>query len=777
MSGRKGLLVSTIICIALLFSFYGKNILHPNEYVFTAANDGLKTYYNFAWHGYHDTSFLELNGMNYPYGEFILFEDSLPLFSTVKKLLSFYYPKINNYSVGILNILILLSFIIGVVFFYAIFRLFELPPIVSALSSNAVVFLSSQITLLSPIGHLGLSFVCFFSMGWYFLLKYLKGPKQFKWSIIIALNVLLWAFTHIYLGFILLFFLFGVHILYIIFNYKKFSNFKLRFLHVSIQVFFPILLILLLYKFFDTHPDRIDMPFLIDYKASFHSVFLSDTSPFKPVYNLFFNTDIIKTQLWGNTGNYIGISSNIAIISFIALAIVYFLRKKGTNPFTYFKGNLYFFLGSAVLMLFFSMAIPTRFIPLSIINSLSVLKQFLALGRFAWAFYFVITTCSIVFLFKYLKQFSKGYILFYLLLSLYFVEAIPNHLNISKISAVSKNPFTHEFLREDERVLMELNDTDYQAIIPLPYYFKFNLPFSTKHTDESIYGSMVASVHSGLPILSIYLSRPSVSEGLSIFKLFNPYPYQQMLPQLVKDGRDLAVVLYNTDSLTLEPNAKSILNRSKLIKMGDKYSIYTLTVADMFSSNQAVPSQTSKFNKNELFQKHKCWVTDTNQFIFYTGFDSLPSNVTYRGKGAYVGKKSEYNEICKFSTNKLNRLVEYKVSFWYYNHIWDQTFNSCIIAETDSTQKNLQWLTFSPIKTTIIDGWWYLSEYSFKPVSTNSTITIMFKGGREFEDWFSIDELLIRPANFEVYQYEYENDTNLLTLNNKLVGQKIIDLD
>jgi hypothetical protein len=75
-------------------------MLHPNEYVFTSANDGLKTYYNFAWHGYHDTSFLELNGMNYPYGEFILFEDSLPLFSTVKKLLSFCYPKIADLVVG-----------------------------------------------------------------------------------------------------------------------------------------------------------------------------------------------------------------------------------------------------------------------------------------------------------------------------------------------------------------------------------------------------------------------------------------------------------------------------------------------------------------------------------------------------------------------------------------------------------------------------------------------------------------------------------------------------
>jgi hypothetical protein len=459
------------------------------------------------------------------------------------------------------------------------------------------------------------------------------------------------------------------------------------------------------------------------------------------------------------------------------LAIAYYLLRKGTNPFSYFKGNLIFFLGSAVLILFFSMAYPMRFIPLSIINSLSVLKQFLALGRFAWAFYFVITTCSIVFLFKYLKQFSKGYILFYLLLSLYFVEAFPNHLKISKISAVYKNPFTLEFLLEDERVLMELNGTDYQAIIPLPYYFKFNLPFSTKHTDESIYGSMVASVHSSLPILSIYLSRPSVSEGLSIFKLFNPYPYQQMLPQLVNDGRDLAVVLYNADTLTLEPNAKSILNRSKLLKRGDKYSIYTLTLADLNTSSTNVLSNLSVIKESGLSHKQECWVTDTNQFIFYSGFDSLSSNVTYRGKGAYMGKKSEYNEICKFSTDKLNSLEEYKVSFWYYNYIWDQTFNSCIIVETDSTQKNLQRLTFSPIKTSIIDGWWYLSEYSFKPVSTNSTITIMFKGGRLFEDWFSIDELLIRPVNFDVYKYEYENDTNSLTLNNKLVGQKINGLD
>ncbi|MFT7545650.1 MAG: hypothetical protein ACI8YO_002437, partial [Gammaproteobacteria bacterium] len=92
--------------------------------MFSDTDDGLKTYYNFQWHVNHDNSYVHLDNMNYPYGEFMLYEDSMPFYSTITKLISEVFPGIGNYSVGIINLFFFLSLLIGAIFIFLILEYF-----------------------------------------------------------------------------------------------------------------------------------------------------------------------------------------------------------------------------------------------------------------------------------------------------------------------------------------------------------------------------------------------------------------------------------------------------------------------------------------------------------------------------------------------------------------------------------------------------------------------------------------------------------------------------
>jgi hypothetical protein len=160
-------------------------------------------------------------------------------------------------------------------------------------------------------------------------------------------------------------------------------------------------------------------------------------------------------------------------------------------------------------------------------------------------------------------------------------------------------------------------------------------------------------------------------------------------------------------------------------------------------------------------------VSDSSQFFVYRSFDSIPSAFTIKGKGSFYGLKSDYSYVYKGSTRNMDCNKDYIISFWYYNHVWDQTFNTAVISEDDSAGNNIQYLYYSPIETQIIDGWWYFSEYKFKVKSNKNILSVFFHGDNFFEKWYTIDELMIRPFDLDIYQTENNGTKEIIYKNNK----------
>ena len=163
---------------------------------------------------------------------------------------------------------------------------------------------------------------------------------------------------------------------------------------IILQAIIPLGTVYLVIKLTDTHLGRIDIPFIYNYQASFYSVFLPNHSYLKPFYELFIDLSPQENQRWFEIGNYIGLSTNSGYRSLLCDFDLptYPLQKMGLEHPSYPNKTLScsFLLSRCCYLL---MAFPFQYDMDFLFPT--PLKQFLALGRFAWPFYFLISVFSL----------------------------------------------------------------------------------------------------------------------------------------------------------------------------------------------------------------------------------------------------------------------------------------------------------------------------------------------------------------------------------------------
>ncbi len=108
----KGALVAVGITFCFLLFFYSKFIFTPNQYLFSSTGDGAKAYYVYAYHIKYDTSYHQLQGMNYPFGQTYIYTDGQPAIANIVKAVCEVFPAVEYYSIGLYNALIIFSFLL-----------------------------------------------------------------------------------------------------------------------------------------------------------------------------------------------------------------------------------------------------------------------------------------------------------------------------------------------------------------------------------------------------------------------------------------------------------------------------------------------------------------------------------------------------------------------------------------------------------------------------------------------------------------------------------------
>ena len=459
----KGFLLCLVLSLTILVVFFGKLLLHPNSTFFGTSGDAILVYYNSLYHTLHNKELLTESAMFYPYSESIFFTSCMPILTQFIKLFF-----LQNYTIGIINLFMLFSMPAGAIFLYLIFKEYKVNMLFAVFSAVAIAYLSPQIHRLT--GHYNLSYVFAIPASIWLMIKYIKNPS-YKKSIVIGVYCFFLATMHMYL------FIFTVAIITFawistLFTKKFTISIKQYIINYFIQIIFPFLILQLLIYVVNTSDARTNSPWgFFDYYSNLNGIFYSKNEFYSPLFKLL--------QLDGNVNYegeaFVGIAAFFFCMALILKSVINLLMLK---PLAIFNptGNkfLNFILLISLICLIFSFCIPYKYGYENLLDYLGFLKQFRALGRFTWLFFYVINICLIICISNISEQYNKFYfksILMIFVVGFISYDAFSNINDFQNQINYSYPEWTDTQNQNANNVWVKEIDPDkYQAILPFPYF-------------------------------------------------------------------------------------------------------------------------------------------------------------------------------------------------------------------------------------------------------------------------------------------------------------------
>ena len=743
----KGLLLTLVLSITLLCVFYGKLLLHPSKTYFGSSGDGLQVYYETLYHTKYDTEYWHQQSINYPYGESIFFTSAMPM---VNNLVKIFGPSADTAGVGLVNLLMLFSIVGGAIFLYAIFKHLRLPWFYGALSATAIAFFSPQIMRMT--GHYSLSWVFFIPAMIYLLMRFYDQPSVRKsWAI--AALALLAATTHLY------FFAFFAAIAGIywaalfISRDRGFGRFLFALKHFSIQLLVPIVLLQLLMMLSHSVDDRTHVPWgYLIFHSNTSGVFFPWGKFYEPLFNLIAQRELVEFEGIA----YIGLTALLGL-AVVIIAQIYTLFKKRFRKILSVTDNkpLNIFFWTSLFLLYLSFGRPFINGHEGWLAYLGPLRQFRAIGRFAWVFYYVVNIVAVYRLYTISKQTNwLRYTILVFVPALLFTDMIPSTI-YADIAGKMNNRIP---VLEDERNEMEanawlrnFNPEKYQAILPLPFYHIGSENLSRVPADpEIINQSYIVSLKTGLPIMAVSSSRTSLSQTANLLSLvMDPSQPMKVLSDL-PDKRPLLIVVREN---TLDENERRLLSLAKPVAESKEYKVFSLDPADI----SAMVLRTYGIIKAEmdtmkLFPNGNYFTNDSALVMVNRDYNESGGK-PFRGKGSFQALFHNHTAIFD---SVIPVAGEYKLTFWF-NRITKDVFPRTVIEVFAHDRTNqvqpFYLMTNASIQTKMIAGDWGLIEVPINVPCANAHVQItLWNDELRNDDLNEVDELLFIPAGKHFYQ-------------------------
>lgn len=714
-------------CSFGIYFYYFHNLfLNPNTILSSIDGDSLKNYYTFIYHIKNDVSSLTFSGLNFPFGEHIVYTDCQPLLGFVFRLM----PFTHDYLIGILHYLILSSFVMTPLIINRIFILLTVDKFSSFFASLAITLLSPQIWRLD--GHFALTYEFVIPLAILLNLNYFVSQSKKNTSSLIFLNSILF-FIHPYLGFGVSIFSFVSILIYHLVYFKKTNVLKYFVNLISIRLL-PIILFKIFMILTDTHINRSEQPYGIDIEiASVASVFVPNGGPFQ----LFLQHLITATPGQFEGLSYVGIS--IIFLSLILLITLPLLLKR-------------WFLNTPLLILFFSSVLLLLFsfgLHNNLLNSFSIkinqLNQFRALGRFAWYFYYMLPIFVIPSLYYFAKYYfneKKLRFIFSILSVLFFTLNLSEAHSTLRITSNNywrnRNIFNEDCLNNEEKKLIKkIKKEQPQAIVPIPLYHIGSEMYDRIGSTFGILPSMLYSYHTKVPILSTMLSRTSIDETEQLIEGLNSY----------KTDREIIKFLNEQPFLVIKAQVPSMPDEDRLT-----------SEMNFFKSNDSL---SFGFISKTDFLKRKL-ILDSNLLIINKPITNLRNinNVVYipwEARRPFTeGNIDLYETVATLDSNQV-KSGGYTVSIHY--HYTHKTFKEvfCNMIITERHGETYDWKYSIPIR--IFSGFYDgFSVFEYKiDIAKENKYEFILKGS--LNQTYKVSNFMLRPENKSVMVITKNNDT------------------
>jgi hypothetical protein len=691
----------------IIYSAYFHHIfLNINSLLSSNTLDTLKNYYTFIYHTVNDNDLLEFGGMNYPYGEHVVYTDCQPLLTFLLKML----PFTHNYLIGVLHALIFGSFIITPFIIYRIFLHLEINRLVAAFCALAITLLSPQFLKINA-GHHGLTYAFMIPFAILLCLRYTAHPS-FQRALAIMMYSSALFLIHPYMGFSV-----SAFCLVTLLPSTLKSN-TVSLAGKSANLFLigiaPALLFRLFMAFTDHHKGRTPEPFgLNEMVENLNSLLAPVFGPFRGLMEEFF---LPRPQHFEGH-SYLGFFT--ILVSVLFLLFLPFSFKKLT-----LKKELSAMLIAALCLLLVSFGWHRKLMETFHISSVS-LNQFRAVSRFAWFFYYALPIFLIPVIYHSCKNRSgtKNFAITAISASVLFLlfnllEADALFKMDREVFWKSRNIFNPQLLTGEEiRNINRINAAAPQAIIPLPLYHGGSEMYERPALNSPMQSSMLYSFHCKLPILSAMMSRTSIDETEATIGLLNSYKKNR--PAIEKLTEKPFVVIKTKE--TLLPDEMRLWRKVKNPYKSDGLEFATVQKADFLK--RIWPKNASD---SEIIYVHKA------------------------AKRPYLtANMADYETMYVLDSNLANG-GKYVVSFHFHYTEKDHRSVACDLIVTKKKDGSYAWVYDIPVR--IMSGFYDgfgICEY-FIDLEADATYEFVLKGNIQRQ--YHVSDFMLRDENVNVVQ-------------------------
>jgi len=589
--------------------------------LYTSGGDGIKNYYAYLYHCLYGKG-TEFKGMNFPFYEHVIYTDNQPLLAVPLSYLRDLFHLTMGDFIAIMNILPPLAFIFSSFIFYKLLLKLDINLYLSAFFG--LLFTAMSPNLFKTFGHFGMSYSFFIIVSIYLVISYLKNQKRYYLLLLFLLNFLV-TFLHVYDFAISSLTIFTLCIGYLIFEKEV--------LIAKIKKIIPLLGVVLIsflgFKTFlsmtDAVLDRPKNPWgVLEYVSKLKYVFTSNISNLGNSFLLLFHE-----KMGGNLEegyNYIGFIPSLFCF-FLILNFILFLFQKQLEIepmiLTPIQKILIF---SGVLCLLFSMGIPFIWNMEFLLDYIGIMKQFRALGRFSWPFYFCISISTLISIDYFLKNLDIQKKKFYAIISicvLLFISSLEMFSYGTKFQERCDDGVKNYkgFIPEiDSMKLFNKQvsiDTQFQGMIVLPFYLEGSDKVGAQSYGHILSFSYQYALATNLPMMNTLLARSSWSQSFDLIRFVGgPLTNKENIKKITSHKPLLVLVEKNA---ALIDGENYLVQSSELIGEYKNWKFYNLSLEKLFN----------------LEKKHKDSILKNtiidNQTTYHESFEDKSSDEQFWG--------------------------------------------------------------------------------------------------------------------------------------------------
>jgi len=605
----------------------GEIVFDLNTTQLDRSGDGFKNYFSFAYH-YRYGSGLWFEGMQYPYGDLLSYADGQPLFVLFFKCLKWIGIDFTGHELLLVQGLPILGLLIAAFLLHSIMHEYKVHRWWIIITVIACLGLSPQLFRFNS--HYALAYCFCFPLIWYLSLKhYYKKISNLSFVAACSIIIFLLGYIHPYHLLIAVIFLMSYAVADSII--KK----KVAYLPV-LSAIIPLVLFLISNAMMDPFSDRPQNPFgVLEYKTTIYDLF-----PFYGWFTDFFDFIPGLRSSYNEGYSYPGV---LFLLSPVLMA--YFIIKRSTLQI---PGSLKTILLAAGFCLLFSMGIHLVLTDQKILEYLPSLRQFRALGRFSWPFYYIAFIALSIITYKLIVGIGKKQIRVALFAIISLVWGTEIYGFTQKFNKHIQSYTDKDLLNEDDTIKKLLEDSsydsdDFQAILPIPVPTEGTEKYNPHDNWLVKMKSIPYAYQSNTPMIGAYMSRTSISRILKQSQLgSSSYVTKELIDDLT-DKRPLLLLIAKED-LNIY---KDLLDKSFAINQTADLLLYGIN-PDSLSIAKKLPIPNESSNQDSVF--YQSFENESEEGLMSKGaLRILKQHVLYDG------------DIGKFGRRPLDLSIWYKI--------------------------------------------------------------------------------------------------------------------